>query len=133
MSLKKNLFAALLLSAAAVPAMAAVSVSIGEPGFYGSIDLGGRPPPRVYNVAPVYAGPRVVEAQPMYLRVPPGHQKHWDRNCSRYDACGRPVYFVHEDWYHQQYAARRQDERRHEEMRRREEQREQWRENHDRR
>jgi len=133
MSLKRNLLTALVLSAAAVPAFAAVSVAIGEPGFYGSIDLGNRPPPRVYNEQPIYAGPRVVEAQPMYLRVPPDHQRHWDRSCSRYDACGRPVYFVHEDWYHQQYTARRQDERRREEMQRREQRREEWRDNHDRR
>ena len=128
MKFRNKLLTALLLSAAAVPAFAAVSVSIGEPGFYGNIDIGRRPPPRVYNEQPIYVGPRVAGAQPMYLRVPPGHQKHWERNCGRYNACGRPVYFVHEDWYRQQYAGRAQ-ERRIEERRaeRREERREEWR------
>ncbi|MEK8031171.1 hypothetical protein AACH06_10125 [Ideonella sp. DXS29W] len=46
--------------------------------------------------------PRVVVAQPVqpvYLWVPPGHQRHWSRHCHRYNACGVPVYFVKESWY----------------------------------
>ncbi|OYU92606.1 MAG: hypothetical protein CFE45_22620, partial [Burkholderiales bacterium PBB5] len=35
-----------------------------------------------------------------YLWVPPGHQKHWRRHCGAYSACGVPVYFVQERWYH---------------------------------
>jgi len=38
------------------------------------------------------------------LRVPPGHQKNWKRYCGRYEACGRPVYFVRDDWYNNVYA-----------------------------
>ena len=26
-------------------------------------------------------------------------RRHWRKHCARYDACGRPVYFVQEDWY----------------------------------
>jgi hypothetical protein len=46
--------------------------------------------------------PRVIVAepvQPVYLWVPPGHQKNWSKHCSHYNACGTPVYFVKEDWY----------------------------------
>jgi hypothetical protein len=34
----------------------------------------------------------------VYLRVPPGHRRNWSRFCGRYDACGRPVLFVRDDW-----------------------------------
>jgi hypothetical protein len=43
------------------------------------------------------------QAAPVYLRVPLGHRKHWDRFCGRYDACGRPVYFVTDEWYSRTY------------------------------
>ena len=45
-----------------------------------------------------------VVAQPVYLRVPHDHRKKWAKYCSRYDACGRPVYFVQDDWYVNSYA-----------------------------
>jgi hypothetical protein len=35
-----------------------------------------------------------VVQRPIYMHVPPGHYKHWDRYCARYRACGQPVYFV---------------------------------------
>ena len=40
---------------------------------------------------------------PIYLRVPPGHQKEWKKHCHAYNACGRPVYFVRDDWYEREY------------------------------
>lgn len=89
-----------------------VSVSIGQPGFYGQIDIGGYPPPRV-----IYARPRVIERvyearPPIYLRVPPGHAKHWDRHCREYNACDERVYFVRDDWYSREYAPRYQESHR---------------------
>jgi hypothetical protein len=80
-----------------------VSVSLGQPGFYGTIDLNNYPAPQV-----IYAQPRVIQAspvivEPVYLRVPPGHRRHWDRYCGRYDACNRPVYFVSDNWYNKVY------------------------------
>ena len=33
-------------------------------------------------------------AQPIYLHVPPGHARHWEKHCHEYNACYRPVYFV---------------------------------------
>lgn len=38
--------------------------------------------------------------------MPPGHAKHWSKFCGRYDACGRPVYFVNDSWYNDTYAPR---------------------------
>jgi hypothetical protein len=110
MKLKRSLFAAVLLAAAAVPAFAqvAVGVGIGEPGFYGRINIGGGPPPQVINAAPVIIapGPVAYPGSPIYLRVPYEHQRNWRRYCANYGACGQPVFFVHEDWYRNVYAPR---------------------------
>lgn len=101
-----------------------VSVQIGQPGFYGRIDIGDAPRPRLIYAEPVviHRAPRVVY-EPVYLRVPPGHERNWRKHCGRYDACGRPVYFVRDDWYqrdyvphyydrHPEYRRDRRDERR---------------------
>ncbi|GAB3419710.1 hypothetical protein NX774_08595 [Massilia agilis] len=102
----KSLIAAAALVAVSVPAMAQtnVSVTIGQPGFYGQINIGDAPPPALVYERPIIIqqAPRYV-AQPVYLRVPPGHRKHWSRFCGRYNACGRPVYFVTDDWYERTY------------------------------
>lgn len=86
-------------------AEAGVSVRVGEPGFYGRIDIGNIPPPVVINPRPVIIqqAPVIVAPQPLYLRVPPGHAKHWHKHCHRYHACGQPVHFVDEHWYHNAY------------------------------
>ena len=101
--------ASLACSTLISPAIAAdvgVSVSIGQPGFYGQIDIGGYPPPPV-----IYRQPRIierieVEREPIYLRVPPGHAKHWSQHCREYNACGEKVYFVQDGWYNREYAPR---------------------------
>ncbi len=114
--LKRSLVLA-SLAMAAWPALAAdvgVSVSVSQPGVYGRIDIGRFPQPAVIVQQPVViAQPRVVvhqPVQPMYLWVPPGHQKNWGKHCGRYQACGVPVYFVQDDWYHQHVMA---DQRHH--------------------
>lgn len=102
-----------LLGAQAMAADVGVSVTVGQPGFYGRIDIGGPPPPAAF----IYAQPLVIQQlrgpayAPLYLRVPPGHEKHWDKHCRRYDACGRPVYFVRDDWYQRNYGERREGRR----------------------
>lgn len=121
---------ALLAAAAAVPAFAAdvaVSVSVGEPGFYGRLDLGGFPPPAVIYSRPIIVERVPVARPPIYLRVPPGHAKHWSKHCYEYGACGEPVYFVRDNWYQREYVPRyrerydRDDRReRHEQYERRE-------------
>jgi len=103
----KLLVFAVLLAAASVSSHASdvgVSVSIGQPGFYGQLDVGGYPPPRV-----IYRQPRVsYDSPPLYLRVPPGHAKNWGKHCGAYNACNQRVYFVKDDWYSKQYVPRYQ-------------------------
>ena len=108
--------AAVAVATVTIPALAAdvgVSVSIGQPGFYGQIDIGDYyPPPQV-----IYRQPRFVERvsmdrPPIYLRVPPGHAKHWSKNCHKYNACGERVYFVKDDWYNREYVPRYQEQHR---------------------
>ena len=93
------------------PARAAdfgVSINLGEPGFYGQINIGDMPRPVLVYPKPVLIQPPLVgvAVQPIYLHVPPGHAKHWSRYCARYDACGRPVYFVQDHWYNSVYVPR---------------------------
>jgi hypothetical protein len=85
---------------AIAPALAAdvgVSVSVGQPGFYGRIDIGNFPRPQVIYTHPVVIQPVAVMPQPIYLHVPPGHAKDWRKHCRKYSACNQPVYFVRED------------------------------------
>ena len=114
--MKRFLIAAAIATATVtIPALAAdvgVSISIGQPGFYGQIDIGGYPPPQV-----IYHQPRVIQRVPMdrppiYLRVPPGHAKHWSKNCHKYNACGERVYFVQDSWYNREYVPRYQEQHR---------------------
>ena len=109
----KKLFVALALTiaaATAAPAFADVGISIrvGEPGFYGQLDISdlyyGRP--RLIYSEPVLIERRQRSLAPIYLVVPPGHARNWKSYCGRYSACGRPVYFVRDDWYRNVYAPR---------------------------
>jgi hypothetical protein len=109
----KHQFLALLLAASSLPALAAdvgVSVSVGQPGFYGRIDIGNVPPPVLIYPQPVVIQ-KVYVAQPpppLYLHVPPGHAQKWSKHCHKYDACSRPVYFVKDDWYNNVYVPHHQ-------------------------
>jgi len=112
--MKRLILAAIVVAASmSAPAFAAdvgVSVSVGQPGFYGRLDIGGYPPPQV-----IYTQPRViervyVEREPVYMRVPPGHAKNWRKYCHRYNACGERVYFVQDNWYSHEYAPRYQEQ-----------------------
>jgi hypothetical protein len=99
--------AAATLTAPALAADVGVSISIGQPGFYGQIDIGDYPQPRV-----LYAQPRIIERgismnrPPVYLRVPLGHARNWKNHCHEYRACGERVLFVRDDWYEREYAPR---------------------------
>ncbi len=108
----KALILCAALASASIPALAQtnVSISVGQPGFYGRIDLGD---PGYYGPPPVYmAQPIIVErhrrayAEPVYLRVPPGHRKNWSKHCRKYGACGQPVLFVQDRWYSDVYVPR---------------------------
>lgn len=59
-----------------------------------------------------------MDRPPIYLRVPPGHAKHWRKHCGEYNACGERTCFVRDDWYNREYVPRyrerhsdRQDDR----------------------
>ena len=115
--MKRFLIAAAIAAATVTtPAIAAdvgVSVSVGQPGFYGRLDIGDFPQPQV-----IYAQPIVIERgvrmdrPPIYLRVPPGYAKHWRKHCREYNACGERVFFVHDDWYEREYVPRYQERHR---------------------
>lgn len=99
---------ALATTTVAMPALAAdvgVSVSIGQPGFYGHIDIGNVPPPPVVYAQPVIIQPVPVGVvyQPIYVHAPPVHVQNWAMHCGQYGACGRPVYFVQSNWYNEVY------------------------------
>jgi hypothetical protein len=107
----KKLIVTLALATAAIAAPAfagnvGISISLGEPGFYGQLDIGNYDRPRLVNSRPVIVTGRYYRAAPIYLRVPDQHRRNWNRYCSRYDACARPVYFVRDDWYRNDYAPR---------------------------
>ena len=87
-----------------------MSVSIGQPGFYGRLNIGGYPQPPV-----IYNQPRVVrrgyeEREPIYMRVPPGHAKNWSKHCQKYNACNERVYFVQDNWYNHEFAPRYEEQ-----------------------
>lgn len=97
-----------------IPVLAAdvdVSVSIGQPGFYGRLDIGDYPPPRIIYRQPIIVERRMLrrDRPPIYLHVPPGHAKHWSKHCREYNACGEQVFFVHDDWYNREYVPRYQE------------------------
>src|SRR6478609_5866254 len=82
-----------------------VSIQVGQPGFYGRIDVGNFPPPVLVYQEPVIIQPVPVGVvrQPIYVHVPPGQAKNWRKHCGKYNACGQPVYFVQENWYNNVY------------------------------
>ena len=103
-----------VLAALAAPASGTdvgVSVSVGQPGFYGRLDLNNYPQPMLVYPEPVVIQPVPVGVvrQPVYLHVPPGHARDWRKHCGKYNACGRPVYFVQENWYNTVYVPQYRD------------------------
>ena len=107
--MKRIFVTAALVAATLSPAFAGtnvgVSIGINQPGVYGRIDIGNMPPPVVVYSQPVIIAPSPVAVyqQPIYLYVPPVEQGNWGRYCSRYRACGQPVYFVRDSWVREQY------------------------------
>lgn len=107
--IKRSIMAfGLIASTLGAPAFAqvGVSVSVGQPGFYGRIDIGDYPRPALIYRQPMVINPVPPGMAPVYLRVPPGHAKNWRKHCHRYDACGVPAYFVTDSWYQREYVPR---------------------------
>lgn len=111
------LFATLATALPSQQALAGVNVNIdiAPPGVFGRIDIGRLPLPKLVLPVPVVGlpvpvpvPPRVVVGrpvpapEPIYVWVPEHHRRHWHDHCERYRACGRPVYFVEDRWYHDQ-------------------------------
>jgi len=100
---------ALAASAGGVNALAedaGVSIQVGQPGFYGRIDIGGYPPPQVIYSQPIAVEQVPINRQPIYVRAPIDHVKHWREHCHEYNACGERVLFVQDGWYNQEYMPR---------------------------
>ncbi len=110
----KTLALLTLAAATLLPVHAAtnigVSIGINAPGQYGRIDINNYPQAVLATQEPLIYRPSrvVVQQQPIYLYVPQAQQAHWGRHCGQYQACGRPVYFVREDWVRGQYEQERQ-------------------------
>lgn len=108
----RNLLFAALIAIVPTSVLASdfgVSINIGQPGFYGQINLGNNyPRPQVIYPQPVLV--REVRRHewehqsPVYLHVPASHSRNWRQHCHRYQACNLPVYFVRENWYNDVYS-----------------------------
>ena len=114
--MKRFLIAAAVAAATiTTPVLAAdvgVSISVGQPGFYGRLDIGGFPQPQVIYRQPIMVERVPISRPPIYLRVPPGHAKKWSKHCHEYNACGERVYFVQDNWYNREYVPRYQEQHR---------------------
>lgn len=119
--LLKAALAATLCVAGWAHAQPYVNVTVGgavAPGVYGEIAIGNNPVPPVINAQPMIIAPGVPAAAPLYLYVPPEYRADWGHYCRRYDACGRPVYFVEINdrdrwWQHRREREYRKEYRRH--------------------
>lgn len=88
-------------------AQVGVGITVGDPNFYGRINIGAAPPPVIYDRPVVISG--APSGPPLYLRVPAGYERDWRHHCAAYHACGRPVYFVRDDWYRDHYYQERRE------------------------
>ena len=107
--MKKLIFLA-AMAATITPALAldvGGSITVGQPGFYGHIEIGDFPrPPLIYPKPMIIRPPSGGVRPPIYMHVPPGHAKNWRKHCKKYSACGQPVYFVQDSWYNNEYVPR---------------------------
>jgi hypothetical protein len=103
--MKTVLHSVLITVSLGVPLAADVNVTIpiGEPGYYGFIEIGDFPRPRLIYREPVLVSEVAHSPPPVYLVVPPGHAKRWPDYCHDYGYCGQPVYFVEPGWYQEVY------------------------------
>jgi len=86
---------------APIPLPGPTTAPVGDPAYYGQVDLvNNTVPPTVY-ATPVVAQPAPpgVYYQPVYMRVPAVYYQNWPQYCGYYNACFYPVFFVQESWY----------------------------------
>ena len=60
-----------------------VNIHIGQPGYYGRIDVGDFGRPQLIYREPRVIYPVSVHREPIYLHVPPGHAKNWRKHCGK--------------------------------------------------
>lgn len=85
-------------------AQVSVTLQLGDPGYYGPVVIDDYyPDPRLMYPDPIVIDRAHQQGRPLYLHVPPGHAKDWNKHCKHYDACYRPVYFVQDSWYEDVY------------------------------
>ncbi|QYF93422.1 hypothetical protein KY495_22600 [Massilia sp. PAMC28688] len=108
--MKKYLLALCLATGSIAASAQNIDIQLGQTNYYGRIDLLNFGTPQLIYKEPMWvsrpANYRTIAT--LYLRVPPGHAKKWSKHCDRYDACGRPVYFVQDSWYNNTYVPRYQ-------------------------
>lgn len=107
--------AAIIILSFSAPTLVAdigISLNVGQPGFYGRLNIGDYPQPQVIYSQPIAIERVPMDRPPIYLRVPPGHVKQWAKHCREYDACGERVFFVQDGWYNREYAPRYQENQR---------------------
>lgn len=82
-----------------------------KPGVYGQVQIGNTPRPAVVYEQPrvIVVDKRYVHEEPIYLHVPPGHAKHWDKHCREYNACEHRVYFIRSEEYEPNYRREHDD------------------------
>jgi len=87
-----------LAGAADKATVAAISGPV-KPGVYGRVAMTSTP--AAAKPALVYSQPMMVDnpettgvIEPVYLHVPPEHAKNWKKNCAKYEACNKPVFFI---------------------------------------
>ncbi len=108
----KKFFIAAVISIASLTSTAnaadvGVSITVGEPGFFGQLNIGDFPQPSVIYTKPIVINRDIsINQEPTYLHVPPRHYKNWSKYCHEYNACGKKVYFVNDNWYQKEYVAR---------------------------
>jgi hypothetical protein len=79
---------------------------LGEPGFYGQIDIHRAPKPEVMFPEPMAVRQADVgtPGEPAYMRVPADHAKNWRKHGQKYNPCDQRVFFVDDKWYTNVYA-----------------------------
>jgi hypothetical protein len=69
------LVAVVSFNTSAFAADVGVSLNIGQPGFYGRLDMNNYPQPRVLYRQPMRVERGSRNRPPVYMRVPPGHAR----------------------------------------------------------
>lgn len=79
----KRLLWAVAMIATVTPILAAdigALLTIGQPGLYGRLNIGGYPQPVVIYQQPVVIERVPFDRPPVYMHVPPGHAKNWRKH-----------------------------------------------------